>query len=168
MKLSLKCHTNICYRIISWYQILLQTVAIYEDFGARSRYLRQGWVIASHSTSWDAIINLCLRYLLLAPKSSYMKWKISGSSTYYNLRKIICKAFLARKCGCILSLVEDGVEIINNISRVQLTSNEIPRLHITWPFVREIHQQLTYSPQWEPIIWRVSSCPQTGFRCDEI
>ena len=44
---------------------------LYEDFGARSRYLRQGYVIASHRILWDAITYPCLRYLLLAPKSSY-------------------------------------------------------------------------------------------------
>ena len=45
-----------------------------DDIGARSRYLRQGWVIASHSILWDAITNHYLRYLLLAPKSSCHCW----------------------------------------------------------------------------------------------
>ena len=43
----------------------------YVDFGARSRYLRQGWIITSHRILWYAITSPCLRYLLLAPKSSY-------------------------------------------------------------------------------------------------
>ena len=43
-----------------------------EDFGARTRYLRQALVIASHSILWGAIINPYLRYLLLASKSSYL------------------------------------------------------------------------------------------------
>ena len=43
----------------------------YEDFGAKSRYLRQGSVIKSHSKLWDVITYPCLRYLLLTPKSSY-------------------------------------------------------------------------------------------------
>ena len=51
-------------------------IYIYMDFGARSRYLRQRWVIASHSILWDAIIYPCLRYLLLAPKSSYYSYCI--------------------------------------------------------------------------------------------
>ena len=48
-------------------------IQVYEDFGARSRYLRQGWVIASHSILWDAIaMPGTLRHLLMAPKSSYV------------------------------------------------------------------------------------------------
>ena len=43
----------------------------YEDFVARSKYLRQGWVITSHSLLWDVITYPCLRYLLLATKSTY-------------------------------------------------------------------------------------------------
>ena len=42
------------------------------DFGVRSRYLRQGLAIAFHSIIWDAIAYPCLKYLFLAPKSSYM------------------------------------------------------------------------------------------------
>ena len=49
----------------------LKETTLYEDFGARSRYFRQGKVIPSHSTLWDAITNPCLRYLLLVPKSSH-------------------------------------------------------------------------------------------------
>ena len=41
-------------------------------YGLRSRYLRQGWVIAFHSILWDAIIYPCLKYLLLAPKSAWL------------------------------------------------------------------------------------------------
>ena len=44
---------------------------IYEDFVARSRCLKQGWIIASHSILWDAITCPCLRYLLLATTSKY-------------------------------------------------------------------------------------------------
>ena len=36
-----------------------------EDFGVRSRYLRQGQVIASRSNLWDAITYPCLRYLII-------------------------------------------------------------------------------------------------------
>ena len=43
-----------------------------QDFGARSRYLRQGYVITSHSKPWDAITYPYLRYLLLTQKSPYM------------------------------------------------------------------------------------------------
>ena len=48
--------------------------SIYEDFGARGRYLRQGQVITSHSILWDPITCPCLRNMLLAPKSSYETW----------------------------------------------------------------------------------------------
>ena len=41
-----------------------------KDFYTRSRYLRQGYVIASHSILWDAITYPCLSYLLLATKST--------------------------------------------------------------------------------------------------
>ena len=44
----------------------------YEDFVARSRYLNQGYVITSHGKMWDVITYPCLRYLLLATKSSYI------------------------------------------------------------------------------------------------
>ena len=44
---------------------------VYEN-GARTRYLRQGEVIAPHRILWFGITYPCLRYLLLAPKSSYM------------------------------------------------------------------------------------------------
>ena len=40
------------------------------DFVARSRYLRQGYVIASHCILWDAITYPYIKYLLLATKSS--------------------------------------------------------------------------------------------------
>ena len=43
----------------------------YVDFVARSWYLRQGQVITSHSELRDVITHPCLRYLLLAIKSSY-------------------------------------------------------------------------------------------------
>ena len=46
----------------------------YEDFGARSRYLRLGKVIASYRILWDAITYPRLRYLLLAPQSSFGLW----------------------------------------------------------------------------------------------
>ena len=41
----------------------------YEDLGARSRYLRQGYVITPHSIMLEAIAYPRLRYLLLVPKS---------------------------------------------------------------------------------------------------
>ena len=50
---------------------------IYEDFDARSRYLRQGWLIAAHSVLWDAIAHLCMKYLLLSLKSSHTSFEIS-------------------------------------------------------------------------------------------
>ena len=46
--------------------------ATFEDFVAKSRHLRQGYVIASHSIQWDAITYSSLRYLLLATKSSFI------------------------------------------------------------------------------------------------
>ena len=54
---------QMCWRLHPWYWI-------YVDFVARSRYLKQGYVIASHSILRDAITYSCLRYLLLATKSS--------------------------------------------------------------------------------------------------
>ena len=42
------------------------------DFSAKSRYLKQRWVIASHRIPRNAITYSCLRYLFLAPKSSHM------------------------------------------------------------------------------------------------
>ena len=36
-----------------------------EDLGTRIRYLRQGYIIASHRILWDAITYPCLRYLPL-------------------------------------------------------------------------------------------------------
>ena len=45
---------------------------IYDDFGARSKYLRQVKVIAYHSLPWGAINFAWLKYLLLVPKSSYV------------------------------------------------------------------------------------------------
>ena len=53
-------------------RIIQASVRIYEDFDARGRYLRQGYVISSHSLLWDVITYPCLRYLLLATKSSYV------------------------------------------------------------------------------------------------
>ena len=50
----------------------------FEDFGASGSYLRQGQVIASHSILWDAITYPCLRYPLLAPKSSFLACKHDG------------------------------------------------------------------------------------------
>ena len=44
----------------------------FDDFVVRSRYLRQGKVITSHSKLWDVITYPCLRYLLLATKSSFV------------------------------------------------------------------------------------------------
>ena len=54
---------------VDWFVISFD---IYEDFGARSRYHRQRWIIASYSFLWTAITYPCLRYLLRAPKSSYV------------------------------------------------------------------------------------------------
>ena len=45
---------------------------IYEDFVAKNRYLRQWYVITFHNKLWDVINYPCLRYLLLATKSSYI------------------------------------------------------------------------------------------------
>ena len=55
---------------------------IYEDFGARSRYLRQLKVIANHSSLWDAITYPWLRYLLLATTSSYIYIYHAGRNKY--------------------------------------------------------------------------------------
>ena len=41
-----------------------------EDFRARIRYCRHGYVIASHSILWDATTYPCLRNLRLTPKST--------------------------------------------------------------------------------------------------
>ena len=48
-------------------------VDIYEDLVARSRYLRQGLLITSRSLLRGVITYPCLRYLLLATRSSYMR-----------------------------------------------------------------------------------------------
>ena len=58
----------------------------YEDFGARSRYLRQGKVITSHSLLWDVITYTCLRYLLLAPKSPYSVTTFSDAQLEYTCK----------------------------------------------------------------------------------
>ena len=59
----------------------------YVDFVARSRYLKQGYVIASHSILWDAITYPCLRYLLLATKSLYIEeYLIPQGSNAHNLQ----------------------------------------------------------------------------------
>ena len=50
----------------------MQEQSIYEDFGARSRYLKAGKNIAAYNIMWDTIIYTCLGYLLLARNSSYM------------------------------------------------------------------------------------------------
>ena len=55
-----------------------------EDFFARSRYLRQGLVITSHNKLWDAITYPCLRYLLLAKKSSNVVHFVEASVYYRN------------------------------------------------------------------------------------
>ena len=39
---------------------------------SRSRYLRKGWIVVSHSKLWNAITYPCPRYQLLAPKSSFV------------------------------------------------------------------------------------------------
>ena len=51
--------------------VLLENTHAYLWLIHRSRYLRHGLVIASHSILWDVITYPCLRYLLLVPKSSY-------------------------------------------------------------------------------------------------
>ena len=60
--------------------ILDQALPI-EDYVASSRYLRQGWVITSYSKLRDVITYPCLRYLLLATKSSIIDAS-SGSKQY--------------------------------------------------------------------------------------
>ena len=47
-----------------------QSIGLY--FDARIRFLRHGEIIASHKILWDAITFSYLRYLLLAPKFSYV------------------------------------------------------------------------------------------------
>ena len=51
--------------------IICLIICTHEDFGARSRYLRQGEVTTSHSKLRGVMTYPCLRYPLLAPKSSY-------------------------------------------------------------------------------------------------
>ena len=54
------------------------------DFGARSRYPRQGWIITSRNNLQDVINHPSLRHLLLAPYSSnmpgdiYIGWAVLG------------------------------------------------------------------------------------------
>ena len=77
---SHQTYTLFCCTVFLWGCISISYVnslhflwdVSYEDFIARSRYLRQGKVIISHSKLWDVITNPCLRYLLLATKSSYV------------------------------------------------------------------------------------------------
>ena len=47
--------------------------SLWRHCNARSRYFRQGQVIASHNILCDPIANPCLGYLILAPKSSNVK-----------------------------------------------------------------------------------------------
>ena len=79
MKFKSKCNNFLWWKCI-WICCLQNAVrlvqaskcwSIYEDFVARSKYLRQGKVITSHSLLWDVITYSCLRYLLLATKSTY-------------------------------------------------------------------------------------------------
>ena len=64
------------------------SATIYEDFGTRSRYLGQGKVIASHRIQWDAITYACLRFPLLAPKSSYNDDNTDNHQTLF-----VCRLF---------------------------------------------------------------------------
>ena len=61
----------------------------YEDFGARSRYLKQVKVITAHRILWGSITYPYLRYLLVAPKSPYIYIQISqieaGKPTFFRL-----------------------------------------------------------------------------------
>ena len=65
-------HPSSVMRRTVLYKWLLQYRRWNEDFGNRSRHLRQGYVIAYHSILWDVITYPCLRYLFLVPKSLNM------------------------------------------------------------------------------------------------
>ena len=60
-------------------------VWIYEDFGAKSMYLRQGSVIESHRILLDAITDPCPRYLPLSSKCSYWIFVLSSRSWQYQM-----------------------------------------------------------------------------------
>ena len=66
---------------------------IYE---ARGRYLSQGYVITSRSLLWDIITYPCLRYLLLATKSTY----VSIWVTLINVHRIH-ETLIRSFCLCI-------------------------------------------------------------------
>ena len=69
-----------------------------DDFGDRSRYLRQGWVIRNHSILWDAITYPCLRYLLLVPKASNI-----NAATYIRI-SLQSLEYVAEQLGVVLTL----------------------------------------------------------------
>ena len=88
------------------------------DFAAISRYLSQGLVITPHSKLWGVITYPCLRYLVLATKSSYKTYTASQIFPFscrlslidlqnVHISKQQCKCFSCDKpavCGvCVCS-----------------------------------------------------------------
>ena len=65
-------NVHVCIPLINVHTVKCFIYRSYVDVVARSRYLRQGEVIPFHSKLRDVITYLCLRYLLLATKSSYV------------------------------------------------------------------------------------------------
>ena len=61
------------------------------DFVARSRSLRQAYIITSHSKLPDVITYPCLRYLLLTPKSSYIPDHHSCIIIHTSVKRIFLK-----------------------------------------------------------------------------
>ena len=82
------------------------TISINVDFVARSRYLGQGKAITSHSKLQNVITYPCLRYLLLATKSSNTK-----ACSYHGQMPSIQKFFyilihaghVEKQTGCSIS-----------------------------------------------------------------
>ena len=72
MAVSMLVHNYISHDLMRKWLLIpaLNSIQSFADFGARSRYLKQGYVIASHGIMWDEIPYLCMRYPLPAPKSS--------------------------------------------------------------------------------------------------
>ena len=62
-----------CYISMPYISASATKFLIYEDFGARSRYLGHGYIITSISMLRDVNTQPCPRYLLLAPKSSFLR-----------------------------------------------------------------------------------------------
>ena len=62
--------------IFSVYQLTFTSVwyGLYEELGARSSYLEQGWVTTSCIILWNVVTYSCHRHLLPTPQATYNKY----------------------------------------------------------------------------------------------